>query len=199
MEYALLAFSWGMFYTFHSFLAASKLKRKLAKTLGSSFKWYRLFYSLFSIGFFCGIVYQCLFIPVRVLLTPEPILTYFGYSLATLGTIIALKASKQISLSSFLAIEPLTDSKPTLLVIEGWYARMRHPLYAGILLIFGGYFLISGSYSAIIHLGCLIFYLPFGIYFEEQNLVELFEDQYRVYRKKVPALFPLFWQSKKGA
>jgi protein-S-isoprenylcysteine O-methyltransferase Ste14 len=84
-------------------------------------------------------------------------------------------------------------------VIQGWYARVRHPLYGGLILIFGGYFLIAGSYSAGVHFGCLLIYLPIGIYFEEQNLVWIYGDQYQDYRKNVSAIIPQLWKSKKRA
>jgi protein-S-isoprenylcysteine O-methyltransferase Ste14 len=125
--------------------------------------------------------------------------TYLGYLIASFGTIVVLKASKQISISSFLGFNPSNEISAERLVVQGWYARVRHPLYAGLILIFGGYFLIAGSYAAGVHLVCLLIYLPFGIYFEEQNLVSIYGDQYRDYRKNVPAIIPQLWKSKKGA
>lgn len=199
MEYALLALSWAIFYSLHSFLAATKLKRILTRKLGKAFNWYRFFYSLFSTLFFIGILVQSLYIPYEVLMNQAAFTTYLGYLIASLGTIVVVKASKQISLSSFLGLKPSSEFSTEKLVVQGWYARVRHPLYAGLILIFGGYFLIAGSYSAAVHFGCLLIYLPFGIYFEEQNLISLYGDQYRDYRKKVPAIIPLFWESKKGA
>jgi protein-S-isoprenylcysteine O-methyltransferase Ste14 len=197
MEYALLALSWAIFYSLHSFLAATKLKRILTRKLGKAFNWYRFFYSLFSTLFFIGILVQSLYIPYEVLMNQAAFTTYLGYLIASLGTIVVVKASKQISLSSFLGLKPSSEFSTEKLVVQGWYARVRHPLYAGLILIFGGYFLIAGSYSAAVHLGCLLIYLPFGIYFEEQNLISLYGNQYRDYRKKVPAIIPLFWESKK--
>jgi protein-S-isoprenylcysteine O-methyltransferase Ste14 len=199
MEYALLALSWAIFYILHSLLAATKLKRILTRKLGKAFNWYRFFYSLFSTFFFIGILVQSLYIPYEVLMNHAAFTTYLGYLIASLGTIVVVKASKQISLSSFLGVNPSSEFSTEKLVVQGWYAHVRHPLYAGLILIFGGYFLITGSYSAAVHFGCLLIYLPIGIYFEEQNLISLYGDQYRDYRKKVPAIIPLFWKSKKGA
>lgn len=199
MEYILLSLSWAIFYSLHSILAASKLKRILTRKLGKPIKWYRIFYSLFSLLFFLGIVLQSLYIPHEVLLDETGLATYLGYLFASFGTIVVLKASKQISISSFLGVKPSNEIFAERLVVQGWYAHLRHPLYSGLILIFGGYFLISGSYSAAVHLGCLLIYLPIGIYFEEQNLISLFGDQYGDYRKKVPAIIPVFWKSKKGA
>lgn len=193
MDYILLALSWAFFYSLHSILAASKLKRILEEKLGKAYKWYRLFYSFLSTVLFLGIVIQSLFIPNQFLLTKTPFLTYLGYMMAALGTIIAMKAMKQVSFSSFIGIKPdhflKTEGR---LVTTGWYARMRHPLYSGLILIFLGYFLVAGTITAGIHLLCLLLYLPFGIYYEERNLIALFGEEYREYQKKVPSIFPKF-------
>jgi protein-S-isoprenylcysteine O-methyltransferase Ste14 len=140
MEYILLSLSWAIFYSLHSILAASKLKRILTRKLGRPIKWYRIFYSLFSFVFFLGIVLQSLYIPHEVLLDQSALGTYFGYLFASFGTIVVLKASKQISISSFLGVKPSNEIFAERLVIQGWYARVRHPLYGGLILIFGGYF-----------------------------------------------------------
>lgn len=191
MDYIFLALSWAMFYSLHTILAASKLKRILEVKLGNAYKWYRLFYSFLSIILFLGIVIQSLFIPNQILLPKSPFLIYIGYMLAALGTIIALKASKQISLSSFLGTNPNHLSKTgEKLIISGWYSRMRHPLYLALILIFLGYFFVAGTITSGIHLFCLLIYLPFGIYYEEQNLIRLFGNEYRDYQQKVPSLIP---------
>lgn len=91
---------------------------------------------------------------------------------------------------SFLGIKPADQNEA--LFQSGWYARVRHPLYLGLAMIFLGYFLVAGTVSALIHLICLIIYLPIGIYFEEQNLVDQFGQEYIAYQKKVPAFFPKF-------
>ncbi len=193
MDYILLALSWAIFYSFHSILAASKLKRILEVKLGKAYKWYRLFYSFLSAGLFLGIVIQSLFIPNQILIQKSPFMNYVGYMMAALGTIISLKATKQISISSFIGINPDHLQKTGKeLITAGWYARMRHPLYSGLILIFLGYFLVAGTVTSGIHLLCLLLYLPFGIYYEEQNLISLFGDDYREYQQKVPSVFPRF-------
>lgn len=193
MNYIFLAFSWAIFYSLHTILAASKVKKNLEVKLGNAYKWYRLFYSFLFFVLFLGIVIQSLFIPNLVLMQKTPILLYIGYMLAALGTIIAIKASKEISLSSFIGINPGRLSKTgEKLIISGWYARMRHPLYSALILIFLGYFLVAGTITSGVHLLSLLIYLPFGIYYEEQNLICKFGKEYRDYQQKVPSIFPRF-------
>ncbi|MEP0712212.1 isoprenylcysteine carboxylmethyltransferase family protein [Algoriphagus sp.] len=192
MNYILLAISWIVFYALHSILAASKLKKIMEGKLGMAYKWYRLAYSLISLVLFMGIMIQALLIPKTVLIPKSDLTDYLGYMLAGFGTIIAMKSGKSYSLSQFFGFTPVAKRAQEL-VISGLYARVRHPLYAGLVLIFVGYFLFAGTLSAAIHLGCLVLYLPIGIYFEEKNLVIQFGEAYLRYRKEVPVIIPKFW------
>tara|TARA_R110002020_G_scaffold266952_4_gene482012 strand:+ start:663 stop:1241 length:579 start_codon:yes stop_codon:yes gene_type:complete len=192
MYYVLLGLSWAVFYTLHSVLAASKIKIILEGKLGKAYKWYRFAYILISILLFLGIMVQALLIPKLVLIPKGNLTDYLGYMFAGFGTIIATKASKAFSLKTFLGGMP-SAKKEELLVTSGLFSKVRHPLYGGLVLIFLGYFLFSGTLAAAVHLTCLLFYLPVGIYFEEKNLVEQFGEAYLKYRSVVPALLPRLW------
>jgi protein-S-isoprenylcysteine O-methyltransferase Ste14 len=111
--------------------------------------------------------------------------------IATAGVIVLLRSLKEVSIKSFLGIkqDKSAGSVPEL-VISGIYSQIRHPLYLGLVAVFFGYFLVSGTVGALIHLGCLITYLPLGIYFEEKNLIAFFGENYREYRREVPAFLP---------
>lgn len=191
MANLLLALSWALFYILHTTLASSKLKRFLKAKWSVAYKWYSLFYSVLSAVLFVGILLQALFLPVKAIFPPSQFGQYAGYMVATAGVIVMLKAIKEIPLMSFLGLKPKKDeeSKPEL-VITGLYSQVRHPLYLGLLAIFLGYFLVSGTVGALIHLTCLILYLPVGIYFEEKNLIAVYESDYRKYQQTVPSIFP---------
>ena len=195
MGYILLIFSWSIFYSTHSLFASAKLKRILKAQWAGSQKWYRLFYTIFSTLLFMGILIQSLFIPVSKFLDQSDLMTYLGYMFATFGTILLVKSTKQIQLKQFLGIS--AQEKSPHLITTGLYARVRHPLYLGLVLIFLGYVLVSATYTALIHFSCLILYLPFGMYFEEKNLVDQFCKAYEEYQKKVPMIIPK-WNKKRG-
>lgn len=186
-----MVLSWGLFYFLHTALAASKLKRILESKWPSHYKWYRLFYSVLSGILFLGILIQAMLLPVDLIFSKGSFNQYAGYMVTTAGVIILMRSAKQISLGSFLGLRAKTEknAEPEL-IISDIYSQIRHPLYFGLLAIFLGYFLVSGTVGALIHLGCLIVYLPVGIYFEEKNLIAEFGDQYRNYQKEVPAFFP---------
>lgn len=192
MNYALLALSWIVFYTLHSVLAASKIKRILEGKLGNAHKWYRLGYTLVSSLLFLGIMVQALFIPKSILIPKGDLTDYLGYMFAGFGTIILTKSSNNYSLKRFLGFDPSAKEDETL-VTTGLYSKIRHPLYAGLVLIFLGYFLFSGTVTAVVHLAFLVLYLPFGIYFEEKKLVAQFGKAYQKYKLAVPSIIPRFW------
>jgi len=151
--------------------------------------WYALIYSLTSSLFFVGILFQSALIPTYQILTKGSITEYLAYVFAGFGTIIMVKSAKQISLSRLLGISSGSDQVDEL-VVSGLYSKIRHPLYAGFVLIFIGYFLFAGTAAAAVHLICLTIYIPIGIYFEEKNLVDLYGQSYIEYQEKVPAFFP---------
>jgi methanethiol S-methyltransferase len=68
------------------------------------------------------------------------------------------------------------------------YKFVRHPIYLG--------FIIAFWAAPTMTVGHLLFaavttiYILLGIYLEEKDLVEMFGDQYREYRKRVSMLFP---------
>ena len=191
MDYILLAGSWAVFYFLHSLFASSKLKRFLKEKLASGYKWYRLFYAALSTVLFLGIILQSLLIKPERIWQEGNLTVYLGYMLATFGTILSVKSSKAWSLKKFLGLD-LDAQENESLVKSGLYSRIRHPLYAGLILIFTGYFLVAGTGTALVHLACLVIYLPFGIYYEERNLIEKFGDSYKTYQMEVPPLIPIW-------
>lgn len=81
------------------------------------------------------------------------------------------------------------------LIISGPYARVRHPLYVGTLLIGVGFSLIAGSWLTLAVLPVLAIWF-FASYFprkersESSRLVALYGAGFTAYRDAVPALIP---------
>lgn len=191
MPYFYLFIGWMLFYTSHSYLAALNIKRIIQGIMGGSYKWYRLIYSLVSTLGVLALLFYSGTIPPHFLLSQTDGIQYIGYMLATFGTIISVKSMKGISVLRFIGLSPHDDLRGNNeLVLVGLYRWVRHPLYAGLILIFLGYFFFLPTVASIIHLAALLVYLPVGIYFEEKKLITLHGQAYIDYQKTVPPIIP---------
>ena len=76
-------------------------------------------------------------------------------------------------------------------VRRGFAGEMRHPVYLGALLIWGGLSLCFLSYiaAAITALYVIPAYLLY-IHSEEEMMLDTFGDQYRCYCRRIPMLLP---------
>ena len=86
------------------------------------------------------------------------------------------------------------------LTTQGPYAHLRHPLYAGTLLVGAGFALATGGWWAIAILFAFGGWF-LGVYFprkeriESERLEALYGDEYVAYRSAVPALWPR-WRAR---
>ena len=81
------------------------------------------------------------------------------------------------------------------LVVSGPYARLRHPLYAGTLLLALGFGAMAGLWAAAVVCGLFVptfflYYLPYKERIESARLERRYGDPYAAYRAAVPALVP---------
>lgn len=118
MSNLLMLLSWGLFYFLHTALAASKLKRILMSKWPYRYKWYRLFYSVFSSILFLGILVHAIYLPVELIFSPGRFNQYAGYMVATAGIIILLRSAKKISMGSFFGFK---QNRPLILTLNWSY------------------------------------------------------------------------------
>jgi len=72
--------------------------------------------------------------------------------------------------------------------IEGAYKFVRHPIYLFSILFLT--FRPTMSLFYLVMLICIIVYFYVGSFYEERKLVDKFGDEYLLYQKKVPRIFP---------
>lgn len=192
MPYLILVILWVLFYFLHSLLASLNIKRKIKGWMGRQYIWYRLLYTVFSTVFVFGILIFSTTFPQSDILAKTPATTYLGYMLASFGTIIIMRSFKSFSKKKFIGLQPHDDLEDKEgFVVTGIYSYVRHPIYAGSVLLFLGFFFFEPTESSILHLVMLLAYLPFGIYFEEKKLIEIYGSKYLQYKKEVASLIPL--------
>jgi protein-S-isoprenylcysteine O-methyltransferase Ste14 len=81
------------------------------------------------------------------------------------------------------------------LTVTGPYAHLRHPLYAGTLLVGMGFAVIAGGATSLLLIAALLpwffmLYFPRKEQVESERLELLYGDRYARYRDSVPALVP---------
>jgi len=109
---------------------------------------------------------------------------------ARLGSgILVLILSWLLARSGLRVIFREQRDKPEL-IKEGVFARIRHPIYLGAILLYLGLILITFSLiSAGLWLAIILFYIFISRY-EERLLIAHFGEEYNEYKKQVPMLFP---------
>lgn len=192
MPYLILVILWVLFYFLHSLLASLNIKRKIKGWMGRQYIWYRLLYTVFSTVFIFGILIFSTTFSQSDILAKTPTTTYLGYMLASFGTIIIVRSFKSFSKKRFIGLQPHDDLEDKEeFVVTGLHSYVRHPIYSGTVLMFLGFFFFEPTLSSILHLVMLLVYLPFGIYFEEKKLIEIYGSKYLQYKKEVASLIPL--------
>jgi protein-S-isoprenylcysteine O-methyltransferase Ste14 len=119
----------------------------------------------------------------------QPILFIIGIILGIVGVVVAMKASKVISVSTVADMR--TDRKAEL-VTDGIYARVRHPLYLATVLVFGAMAFLYPFLVVIVFALSMIAYTMIGAYFEERKLMNHYGQEYAAYKKQAGFILPRF-------
>jgi protein-S-isoprenylcysteine O-methyltransferase Ste14 len=187
-----------VFAVSHSLLASHKFKAKLTEKLGERIAFYRLFYNFSSILVFLfiykispkpnNIIYDLSF-PFDIII--------FGLQIASVVALVWV--GKYINMQEFLGITQIKryaakaystqdlDEKMQLRV-DGPFKLSRHPIY-----LFSSLFLIlrpTMDFFYLVFLINMLLYFYIGSYFEEKKLLTIFGNDYAVYQKNVPKIFP---------
>ena len=118
-----------------------------------------------------------------------------GTALVVVGVLLALCGGVLAGIAS-LRILPVIgwdQIAPTELVTTGVYGFVRHPLYAGLILMYVGWSLVKGAGYALFLAPFFYLSLHFEIWLEERVwLRPKFGQAFRAYQARVPTFFPLW-------
>lgn len=180
---------WAIYFSIHSLLADTAIKKYFEKFLGTLFRYYRLLYNVFSIVGLLLLLFLNGSITSSQLLPGNNITRYASLLLATGGILIIKAAFKQYKLKGFLGLQ---NDDHDQFKADGILKHIRHPLYSGTILIVIGFWLFIPTVTTLVSAGCIFMYLAIGIPLEERKLIKQYGEAYREYKRKVPALIPTF-------
>ncbi|MFZ3058331.1 MAG: isoprenylcysteine carboxylmethyltransferase family protein [Candidatus Methanoperedens sp.] len=177
-----------IFVIIHSVLAADYIKNKAQRLLGERFRFYRIIYMLISIPAFAPAF--LIWLEYSGSTPPVYSIPHWAYPLIILARVLALGifayASYQTDIFGFTGIKQRHENP--ILITNGAYGIVRHPLYAsGMLLLITKMEMTQLDLIAEL----LVFiYLIIGAYIEERRLVSIFGDEYTRYRQEVSMFIP---------
>jgi methanethiol S-methyltransferase len=188
-NYLILIASWALYFFIHSALASNNAKRLFKNVLGRNFYYFRLAYSFISVlGLFLLLLFNASIASDNFIVS-KGLIRYMSFLSAAFGVIVIRLAFREYDLGSFIGLR----NESSELKVTGVLSKIRHPIYAGTILIVIGYFFFTPNLPTLISVACIFCYLATGIWLEERKLVQRFGDQYRKYKKEVPMLFPRLW------
>jgi len=175
----------------HSLLASLRVKDWARRRLGPSVnRWYRLAYVVFATITSGPMLLLVRLLPDRRLYTvaaPWRWVMVGGQVAAVAGMVWAVLKTGP---SYFLGLSQLLARQSTAgkLQVQGFYCRVRHPLY--LLAILFIWLTPAMSVNLLTLYALITLYFVVGSVHEESRLIAEFGDAYRDYQQQVPRLIP---------
>lgn len=184
------ALRFTLFACVHSLLATNKAKALISRLAKRDVRSYRLCYNLLSMAMFGWTMAADRHSAVLYYLPGA--WSLFMYLLQSLAAVMLILCLWQTGIRDFIGLsQRKKDSTPQKkLVINGFYAQVRHPLY-----LFSMIFLIMNPVMTVQWLLLTLLssmYFTVGALVEEKRLLHELGDEYLRYRRTVPFLVPSF-------
>ena len=196
-----------LFAAVHSLLADPGFKSPARAALGGGYdRWQRLGYNMLAIFMVLPFLFLLVFLPGRVVYSIPPPWNWAMMAGQMLAAWAALATLRSTGVSSFLGLDHLqrkgagsggqADGRARRLVTDGFYGRVRHPLYVSSLLFL---WLIPIMTESLLAFNiCATLYFILGARHEERSLVMQFGSEYEEYRRSVPMFLPRLRPIKKS-
>jgi len=189
----ILAVLWVIYCVFHSLLANALVKKKVMGLFKMSNTAYRIFYNLFALGTLGWLFYIHAGTDSPEIFHSNMFTKIVAgiFIVGGLGIMLACIAKYFKQLSGLFK-----ESSQSHLQTGGMHQWVRHPLYSGTFLFLIGLALFWPLYSNALAVFILIAYTVGGTLLEEQKLLVEYGNEYRIYKRRVPMLFPRFSKSQ---
>jgi methanethiol S-methyltransferase len=180
-----------LFCISHSLLVTTRLKEYMYGHISQSN--YRLIFNLISLAFLCAIIWAYSGLDHKVLFAFE--WQYLlGWIIVLFGATLGYISFKSYNTSEFLGLAKEIVNQH--LAVKGMNRYVRHPLYLSTFIMLWGALLIEPTMAYLGFAAILTAYIVVGTKLEEIKLIEVFGQDYRDYKKRVPMFFP--WRVRNG-
>lgn len=186
----MLAFFWVAYCVLHSLLASVRVKQKIQNAFPKKFQYYRISYVAFAFVSLVAIVLYQVKLHTILVFAVNTLVFYTGLALAIGGGLLMAVCIKKyfVNLSGLRSL--FKSDAGQQLIITGVHRYMRHPLYLGTFAAIWGVFLMTQLLTLAIANTIITGYTIYAIKWEEEKLIDLFGDDYKLYQARVPKLFP---------
>jgi len=198
MQHIILGLLWIVYCALHSLLAATSFKMKAQAFMKESYKYYRLFYTLFAFGGLVALLVLQLNTRTFQVFHATRTIELAGAFVTLSGLLIMAVCIKKyfLSLSGIKSLVTDTAVQQNTLVVTGIHRFIRHPLYLGTFLFIWGLWIVFPAASLLVSNSIITLYTLVAIRWEEEKLIAEFGNNYREYREKVPALLPRLYRRR---
>lgn len=192
---------WILWCALHSGLISTTVSRFLQTRFGSAYRYYRLFYNLFSAATLFPLLLHSQQHRGEVVLHWQGWLGVVQVLLYAGAALLFLSGARQYDLPTFLGVRlRATGTSGSGLTVAGGFratgvlALVRHPWYSGGLLLIWSR---TQTLTETLINSILSGYIVIGALLEERKLVAEFGADYRTYQRQVSMLFPWKWLQRR--
>lgn len=201
LSHFLIFLFWILWSTVHSLLIQQRIMDLFQRILKNKFRFYRLFYIIFSVISLAPVIYYWKIIESPIIFEWRGGLRIIQGSLVLASLILFYSGARRYNFKQFLGFKQIKEgnldrslSKSGKVDTSEILSLIRHPWYTGIFLIIWAREL---RLSDIVVNTVIVFYVIIGTYLEEKKLEHEFGDEYKKYREKVSRFFPMKWITSK--
>lgn len=186
-QHILIVVFWILFGLTHSLMASLWFKGKAEKVMGRYYSWYRPLYSVIALFQTTFILFYTFSIhSVRLWQFHSPV-----FIITALAGLVIMALSIRKYFFNLSGIQVLYKKQPAaMLETSGMHVYVRHPLYAGTLLLAWSIFFLYPVWSYLLTCVTMTAYTLIGIRYEERKLEVLYGQSYTRYKNNVPSIIP---------
>jgi methanethiol S-methyltransferase len=195
VKYIILSAIWIAFCVLHSALISITFTDFLKRKSNVIYRYHRLAFNIISIMTLIPVLVYSLYVREKYFFTWDGYLLPVKYFIFFVGISLFIAGAKHYNASAFFGFSRIKNNQDSNLINKsgmldksGILGIIRHPFYAGVLLV-----IWAGNIDVTnLIINCILTaYIIIGTYLEERKLLLEFGNTYIEYQREVSMLFPL--------